>query len=133
MDESQPPAKQRLHEFMQQLDDVCRFESDELMPVVLEAVGKLGALNRAGVSLIESALIELVELRRRAEEGDVPAADELERLVLALREASERVEAATKQLKGQHELQRESLEMSEQMLEYIVSVRELLIQKLWAK
>lgn len=133
MDENVLDTKRYQLEFERELADVERFSDQRAVPAVLELVGKLGALNRCGISLVEAAGRDAAVLGRRAGEGDARAQEALQRMMLELRDLNERVENGLEELANDHAVLSESLEITGEVVAYLQRMRELLSGELWKK
>ena len=121
----------KLNEFIAKLDEIDDYETEVLTPVVLEMTGKLGALNRQAMHLVQTTITEGTELDNRVKAGEEGAGEDLERLKLNLRETSERVERAINKLKSKLTLVDGSINISCDILDYIGRVRQLLTEDIW--
>ena len=129
-----PEAQQTLEQlnlFVTKLDEIDDYETEVLTPVVLEMAGKLGALNRQAMHLVQTTINEGTELSRRVHAGEADAGEDLERLKLNLRETSDRVERAISKLQSTLTLVDGSINISCDILDYISQVRQLLTEGIW--
>ena len=133
MDDTVLETKRFVQQLERELADVERFSSDYTVPAVLELAGKLGALNRSAISLIEAAAHDREQLEARSKAGDLLANEARQRLMLELRDLNSRVEKGLDELAGNHAILSESLNIIGEVVAYLKRMRELLSEELWQK
>jgi hypothetical protein len=131
MDVNSIESRAVIAEFDQQLSALRQFSENYAVPSVLEMVGKLGAINRCAISLVEACVRDSERLEQQALSGDSSAQEESQRLMLELRDMNERVMVGLNDLENDTAVLSESLRITTEVVGYLKRMRELLSAQLW--